>query len=154
MRSMWETMFDQGGFSESFKVPSTSCFFAKHEKVSSGHTTRQNSICLMPYSNICNICGKVCKSVGGMKRHEKVHISNPEAFHIRGNCGKVCKSSACLKSHFRARKLFAKQWQNLKTSCCHHNDDDDARSSRAKTTTTSIPWICECEDGWSDQSLH
>ena len=28
---------------------------AKHEKVSSVHTTRQNSIYLMPYSNICNI---------------------------------------------------------------------------------------------------
>ena len=49
---------------------------AKHEKVSSVHTTHQNSICLMPYSNICNICGKVCKSVGGMKRHQKVHTFN------------------------------------------------------------------------------
>ena len=49
---------------------------AKHEKVSSVHTTRQNPIYLMLYSNICNICGKICKSGGGMKRHEKVHIFN------------------------------------------------------------------------------
>ena len=49
---------------------------AKHEKVSSVHTTRQNPIYLRPYSDICKICGKICKSVGGMKRHEKVHIFN------------------------------------------------------------------------------
>ena len=87
----------------------------KHEKVSSVHTTRQNSICPMPYSNICNVCGKICKSVGGMKRHEKVYIfdtltypsiPNLESFHICGNCEKVRKSSAGLKSHLRARNCF------------------------------------------------
>ena len=87
-------------------------FLAKHEKVSSVHTTRQNSICPMPYSNMCNICGKICKSVGGIKRNEKVHIFkthlsiHPESFHICGNCGKVCKSSAGLKSHLRARNCL------------------------------------------------
>ena len=88
---------------------------AKHEKISSVHTNRQNPICLMPYSNICNICGKICKSVDGMKLHEKVHIFNtitypsilnPESFHICGNCGKVCKFSAGLKSHLRARNCL------------------------------------------------
>ena len=66
---------------------------AKHEKVSSVHTTRQNPIYLMPYSNIWNICGKICKSVGGMKRHEKVHLFNtlfypsiPNLFIYVGRC--------------------------------------------------------------------
>ena len=49
------------------RVPS-----AKHEKVSSVHTTRQNAICPMPYSNICNIYGKICKC----RWRKKVHIFN------------------------------------------------------------------------------
>ena len=87
----------RAGFLSHLRSHRRRVFLAKHEKVSSVHTTLQNSICPMPYSNICNICGKSCKSLGDMKRHKKVHIFNtvtypsiyPESLHICSNCGKV-----------------------------------------------------------------
>ena len=93
----------RAGFLSHLRFHRRRVFSAKHEKVSPVHITRQYPICPMPYSNICNICGKICKSVGGIKRNEKVHIfnkltyssiPNPESFHKYGNCGNVYKSSA------------------------------------------------------------
>ena len=71
-----KTCLSRADFWSHLKSHRHRAFLAKHEKVISVHTTRQNFIFPMPCSSICNICGKVCKSVGCMKRHEKVHISN------------------------------------------------------------------------------
>ena len=92
---------------------------AKHEKVISVYTTRQKFICPMPYSNICEICGKVCKSVGGMKRHKKVHISYPESSYI-WQLWEGVQVLCRFEKLPPGQELLVKQWQYLKMSCCHH----------------------------------
>ena len=95
-----------------------------------------SSVPQQPDSTVCVICGKVCRSASGLKRHMVVlkdNISHADPInpvkiltfvcHVRH---RPCKSTAGLQSHLKTQEgLFDAEhetWDgNHRWKCCNHH---------------------------------